>query len=109
MRQDHETAPGRRTVLKALVSTLPGVWVVRGAADPPASRVLRFFNDEEAAAMDAIADRLIPSDAHGPGGKDAGVTAFLDGQLAGAWGPGIISTARVHFFPVRRSKATNWR
>ncbi len=90
MRQDHETAPGRRTVLKALVSTLPGVWVARqaGAADPPASRGLRFFNDEEAAAMDAIADRLIPSDAHGPGGKEAGVTAFLDGQLAGAWGAG---------------------
>ncbi|WP_241121907.1 gluconate 2-dehydrogenase subunit 3 family protein, partial [Achromobacter insuavis] len=39
-------------------------------------------------AMDAIAARLIPADELGPGAKEAGVTQFLDGQLAGAWGAG---------------------
>ena len=38
--------------------------------------------------MDAIAARLIPADDLGPGAKEAGVTQFLDGQLAGAWGAG---------------------
>lgn len=38
--------------------------------------------------MDAIAARLIPADELGPGAKEAGVTQFLDGQLAGAWGAG---------------------
>ena len=38
--------------------------------------------------MDAIAARLIPADELGPGAKEAGVTFFIDGQLAGAWGAG---------------------
>ncbi|GAA4341560.1 hypothetical protein GCM10023144_42500 [Pigmentiphaga soli] len=51
-------------------------------------RTLRFFNREEAEAMDAIAARLIPADELGPGAKEAGVTRFIDDQLAGAWGSG---------------------
>lgn len=38
--------------------------------------------------MDAVASRLIPSDELGPGAKEAGVTFFLDQQLAGGWGTG---------------------
>lgn len=54
----------------------------------PRSRVLRFFNADEAAAMDALVDHLIPTDALGPGAKEAGVTFFLDQQLATGWGSG---------------------
>ncbi|OZI73721.1 MULTISPECIES: gluconate 2-dehydrogenase subunit 3 family protein [Bordetella] len=95
--EDHP-ARGRRNVLKALTVGLPGAaWAGRahGApqqSPPPdpagAGRTLRFFNPREAAAMDAIAARLIPADELGPGAKEAGVTYFLDGQLAGAWGAG---------------------
>lgn len=101
--------PGRRGVLKALTLGVPGAWAVRthaatreeGAAqDKPAqgehadhgkagaARPLKFFNAEEAAAVDAIVARLIPADELGPGAKEAGVMAFLDEQLAGAWGSG---------------------
>lgn len=41
---------------------------------------------EEAAIVEAIADRLIPPDELGPGGKDAGCAVFIDRQLAGPYG-----------------------
>jgi gluconate 2-dehydrogenase gamma chain len=45
-----------------------------------------YFTADEAAAVEAIADRLIPADASGPGGKDAGCAVFIDRQLAGSFG-----------------------
>jgi len=88
----------RRNVLKALAVGMPGAaWAAHARDAPPdvrreaaasTDRTLRFFNPQEARAMDAIAARLIPTDDLGPGAKEAGVTYFLDGQLAGAWGAG---------------------
>jgi gluconate 2-dehydrogenase gamma chain len=45
-----------------------------------------YFTQSEAAAIDAIVDRLIPTDDLGPGAKDAGVTIFIDRQLTGPFG-----------------------
>jgi gluconate 2-dehydrogenase gamma chain len=45
-----------------------------------------FFTPAEAAVVDAIVDRLIPTDELGPGGKDSGVTVFIDRQLTGPYG-----------------------
>src|ERR1700749_2074321 len=45
-----------------------------------------FFSADEAAVVDAIVDRLIPTDELGPGAKDAGVTTFIDRQLMGPYG-----------------------
>ena len=50
----------------------PGPWLV--------------FTAEEAATVAAIADRIIPPDELGPGGKDAGCAVFIDRQLAGPYG-----------------------
>jgi gluconate 2-dehydrogenase gamma chain len=36
--------------------------------------------------MEALADRIIPSDPQTPGGKDSGCAVFVDRQLAGAYG-----------------------
>jgi gluconate 2-dehydrogenase gamma chain len=52
--------------------TRPGPWL--------------FFTPEEGAAIEAIVDRLIPSDELGPGGKEAGCAVFIDRQLAGPYG-----------------------
>ena len=60
-----------------------------GDAHPPAPAIpgpLQFLTKEEAATIDAIVDRLIPSDELGLGGKDAGCTIFIDRQLAGPYG-----------------------
>ncbi len=50
----------------------PGPWV--------------FFTADEAALVEAVVDRLIPPDAHSPGGKDSGCAVFIDRQLAGPYG-----------------------
>jgi gluconate 2-dehydrogenase gamma chain len=45
-----------------------------------------FFTPAEGAAVEAIADRLIPPDPESAGGKDAGCAVFIDRQLAGPYG-----------------------
>jgi gluconate 2-dehydrogenase gamma chain len=45
-----------------------------------------YFTAEEAAVVESIADRLIPPDDLGPGGKQAGCGVFIDRQLAGSFG-----------------------
>lgn len=45
-----------------------------------------FLTAAEAAFLDAALSRLIPKDELGPGAKEAGVTFFLDRQLAGPYG-----------------------
>ncbi len=45
-----------------------------------------YLNSAEACFVDAAVARLIPSDELGPGAKEAGVTLFIDRQLAGSWG-----------------------
>ncbi len=60
-----------------------------GVANPPqeaAPGAWQFFTPEEAAAVEAIVDRLIPADELSPGGRDLGCAAFIDRQLAGAYG-----------------------
>jgi gluconate 2-dehydrogenase gamma chain len=46
----------------------------------------RYFTPDEAATVEAIADRLIPPDDSAPGGKQAGCAVFIDRQLAGSYG-----------------------
>lgn len=46
----------------------------------------QFFTGAEGRAIEAVADRIIPSDPQTPGGRDAGCAVFLDRQLAGPYG-----------------------
>jgi gluconate 2-dehydrogenase gamma chain len=45
-----------------------------------------YFTAGEAAAVEAIADRLIPPDQSGPGGREGDCAVFIDRQLAGSYG-----------------------
>ena len=102
---DDDFKPVRRRLLKALGITLPVSTTVFADAQRPsapaaaqaaaptpapdaAEHVSLFFNADERAAVDAIVARLIPADELGPGAKEAGVTTFLDRQLAGTFGQG---------------------
>jgi gluconate 2-dehydrogenase gamma chain len=77
-------------VIGASAETVAGSLPWRpGAVDPPQkidTSTWHFFTPEEAAAVEAMVDRLIPPDPKTPGGKDAGCAAFIDGQLAGPFG-----------------------
>lgn len=91
----------RRSLLKLLgagavgAAVGAGVTLVGGDALRPgvtspavATTPLRFFNDAEAATITAMAERIFPKDASGPGATDAHVVTYIDGRLAGAWGLG---------------------
>lgn len=95
--------PKRRAFLKAIGAGLPAsagaVALVsdgvvsaqpkRAGGDAASGRnVSQFFNSRERITVDAVVARLIPNDELGPGAKEAGVTDFLDRQLAGPWGSG---------------------
>jgi gluconate 2-dehydrogenase gamma chain len=63
-------------------------WHPNAGHPPPAVRPgpWQYFSLDEANAVEAIADRLIPPDPNTPGGKDAGCGVFIDRQLAGPYG-----------------------
>jgi gluconate 2-dehydrogenase gamma chain len=59
------------------------------AGNPPAPvrpGPWQFFTLEEATAVEALADRIIPPDPQTPGGKEAGCAVYVDRQLAGPYG-----------------------
>jgi gluconate 2-dehydrogenase gamma chain len=47
---------------------------------------LRFFTAGEARVVMAACERILPSDASGPGATEAGVVIYIDRQLAGPYG-----------------------
>ncbi|MBM3782969.1 MAG: gluconate 2-dehydrogenase subunit 3 family protein [Acidobacteria bacterium] len=71
----------------ALVYTLSGEAFRAVAQDPKASlRIrLRFFSEQQALII-AAAARIFPTDAAGPGAREANVIVYIDRQFAGAYG-----------------------
>ncbi len=100
--------PRRRDALLALAlalgtgSTRAGAAVLQGALpwmpdkmqppQPVSPGGWQFFTADEAATVEALVDRLTPSDPETPGGKDTGCAVFIDRQLAGPYG----RTARLY-------------
>ena len=56
--------------------------------EPVRAAIYVFFTADEAAFIEAAAERLIPKDELGPGAHEAGVALFIDRQLAGPYGRG---------------------
>ena len=75
---------------RSFADVLHGVPLWNPRADAPPQPVRpgpwQYFTPEEAAAVEALVDRLIPPDPQWPGGKDAGCAVFIDRQLAGPFG-----------------------
>lgn len=55
-------------------------------AGPTVDVPLHFFSSEEAKIVDAATALIFPSDDSGPGAREAGVTLYIDRQLAGPYG-----------------------
>lgn len=77
-----ERALSRRELLKRTVRFGAGA-VVAGSAQIP-REPLETLTESEAATLDAIAARLIPTDEHGPGAAEARATRYIDRALGGA-------------------------
>ena len=90
----HSPAIRRRHFLTLSAATLVGVLVY--SLDRQASLLrsqhktvrvpLRFFTETEARIVAAAVARIFPSDDSGPGAREAGVSIFIDRQLAGPYG-----------------------
>jgi gluconate 2-dehydrogenase gamma chain len=99
MAQQQTTRLSRRTLLASVAAVLAApacAITVHGslpwspaAGDPPAEvkpGPWTYFTPEEGSLVEALVDRLIPSDPDTPGGKDAGCAVYIDRQLAGPYG-----------------------
>lgn len=80
---------GPTSQARSITGALP--WEPDQAAAPPAALLdtpppALFFTANERVFIDAAVSRLIPRDELGGGAKEAGVTDFLDRQLAGSYG-----------------------
>ena len=63
----------------------PGTWHRRRKRQPsPPARPLETLTAQEADLLDLIVARLIPSDALGPGAREARVVRYIDRALGGA-------------------------
>jgi hypothetical protein len=76
--------------LAVLPALSPADWaealaIRRQAASAASTGTLpHFFNDQQRQAVDILTDLIIPTDAHSPGARQAGVTEFIDYTLTGA-------------------------
>ena len=77
------------------VETLPATVAAEAAAPrhpapaPPLGsepEAYTFLTEPESAFVEAAVERLIPPDALGPGGREAGVAFYIDQQLSGQFG-----------------------
>jgi gluconate 2-dehydrogenase gamma chain len=84
----------RRHFLTLSAATLGGVLVysldrkasLLASEQKPIRIPLRFFTETEALIIAAAASRIFPSDDSGPGAREAGVSIYIDRQLAGSYG-----------------------
>jgi len=84
----------RRHFLTLSAATLGGVLVysldrkasLLASEQKPLRIPLRFFTETEALIVAGAASRIFPSDDSGPGAREAGISIFIDRQLAGPYG-----------------------
>jgi len=79
--------PSRRSFLRNAALVVPAT-VLGGCAtsQQAATQGPVYFSPGEASFIEAATQRLIPADALGGGANEAGITHFIDLQLAGAYG-----------------------
>ena len=73
----------RRNFVTLSVLAVSGMCLLSRCVNPPISR-WRFLTEQESVLLDALVEQIIPTD-EWPGGRDAGVTNFIDNQLVGPY------------------------
>lgn len=81
--------PGQAQVIQSIPATQVNPYAphdLKGLANGP--EAYTFFTGVEARFMEAAVERILPADESGPGALGAGVSYYIDQQLAGAFGEG---------------------
>lgn len=86
MRRRHFLTLSSATLGGVLVYSLDRKASLLASQQKPIRIPLRFFTETEALIVAAAASRIFPSDDSGPGAREAGVSIFIDRQLAGPYG-----------------------
>src|SRR6267154_6547257 len=73
----------------------------QAAAAPAQAEPLLTLTADEAAFFSAAYDTIVPADKLSPSGSDCGLVAYIDRQLAGAWGNGARLYRNGPFLPAR--------
>jgi gluconate 2-dehydrogenase gamma chain len=73
----------KRAGVAGAVATVPASLTAHEAQAVEQLEQLGHFTSAEATTIDAIVERLIPSDGNGPGAKEARVARYIDRALAG--------------------------
>src|SRR5690242_2487303 len=81
-------ALGSRADARSSSGEVPWIPGEADAPTPVTPGPFQFLTPDEVTFLDAAVARVIPADDLGPGAKEAGVTTFLDRQLAGPFGKG---------------------
>jgi gluconate 2-dehydrogenase gamma chain len=89
----------RRAAVVGAVASLPAVGTAQfGVADAATVTATRqaVLTPGQTAVLEALVNRLIPADANGPSGTDAGVAAYISHALSGGLAGGIAATAPLY-------------
>jgi gluconate 2-dehydrogenase gamma chain len=109
MSQQRPPTPPRRNFLKKTLALIPlaatssSLLTLETQAAPAEgispNYVPSYFNNDEWRFLLAACDRLIPSDANGPGAVDQGVPIFIDKQMENPYGHGGLWYMHPPFVP----------
>lgn len=80
---DKQTKLTRRRFIALSVLGAGGMCLLSRCTNSPLAR-WRFLTEQESKLLDALTEQMIPTD-EWPGGRDAGVTNFIDKQLKGPY------------------------
>jgi gluconate 2-dehydrogenase gamma chain len=92
----------RRAAVTSVVVAVPAVGTaqvgIAGAATAATAATKRAaaLTPAQNGVLEALVNRLIPADANGPSGTDAGVAAYISHSLAGGLAGGIAATAPLY-------------
>jgi hypothetical protein len=77
----------RRDMLKLTAAAAAALPLIGGLSAEGAAqwRAPKFFSREEFLMVEELSEIIIPTDAHSPGARAAGVAAFIDSSLAESW------------------------
>jgi gluconate 2-dehydrogenase gamma chain len=80
---NHNHKLSRRRFFELSILGTGGIFLLSRCNSSPFSQ-WRFLTEQESSLMDALVEQIIPTD-EWPGGRDAGVTNFIDKQLTGPY------------------------
>jgi gluconate 2-dehydrogenase gamma chain len=89
----------KRAAVIGVTATLPAIGTAQyGVADAATLTATRqaALTPAQTAVLEAFVNRLIPADANGPSGTDAGVPAYITHSLNGGLAGGIAATAPLY-------------